>query len=92
MTGQHTGSTDIGLTAHGEDEVRALAAPLRTTHFSKILTSPLRRARQTCELAGCGPAEVDPDLEEWNYGDYEGLLPFFRTANFAQPLRRDGLD
>lgn len=73
ITGQHTGATDIGLTAHGEDEARALAPPLRTAHFTTILTSPLRRARQTCELAGCGAAvEIDPDLVEWNYGDYEG--------------------
>ena len=73
ITNQHTSSTDIGLTAHREDEARALPAPLRITHFTKILTSPLRRARQTCELAGCGAAvEIDPDLMEWNYGDYEG--------------------
>jgi len=59
LTGQHTGLTDIALTAHGEDEARALAPCLRTTYFSKILTSPLRRARQTCELAGFGPdAEI----------------------------------
>jgi broad specificity phosphatase PhoE len=73
ITGQHTGFTDIALTPHGEDEARALAAHLRTIHFTKILTSPLLRARQTCELAGFGATgEIDPDLVEWNYGDYEG--------------------
>lgn len=73
ITGQHTGFTDIGLTPHGEEEARALAPALQTIRFTKILTSPLRRARQTCELAGCGAAgEIDPDLVEWNYGDYEG--------------------
>jgi probable phosphoglycerate mutase len=73
VTGQHTGLTDIALTAHGEDEARALAPRLRTTSFARILTSPLRRARQTCDLAGFGAeAHIEPDLVEWNYGDYEG--------------------
>ena len=73
ITGQHTGFTDIALTAHGEEQARALAPHLRTMHFRKILTSPLRRARQTCESAGLGAeAEMEPDLVEWNYGDYEG--------------------
>ena len=73
ITGQHTGFTDIALTPHGEEEARELAPLLRTIHFTKILTSPLRRARQTCELAGFGAAgEIDSDLVEWNYGDYEG--------------------
>jgi broad specificity phosphatase PhoE len=73
LTGQHTGVNGHALTAHGEDEARTLAPRLRTIHFSKILTSPLHRARQTCELAGLGAgAEVEPDLVEWNYGEYEG--------------------
>ena len=73
ITGQHTGLTDIALTAQGEDEARALAPRLRTVQFTRILTSPLRRARQTCELAGLGAAAaIDPDLVEWSYGDYEG--------------------
>jgi probable phosphoglycerate mutase len=74
ITGQHTGVTDIALTAHGEEEARALAPRLGAISFARILTSPLRRARQTCELAGLGAeAQVEPDLMEWNYGDYEGL-------------------
>ncbi len=73
LTGQHTGLTDIALTAHGQDESRALVRKLQTVHFTRILTSPLRRARQTCELAGCGAtAAIEPDLVEWDYGDYEG--------------------
>lgn len=73
ITGQHTGLTDIALTAHGEKEAQALVPRLRTVQFTRILTSPLRRARQTCELAGLGAAaSIDPDLVEWNYGDFEG--------------------
>ncbi len=73
MTGQHTGLTDIALTAHGQEEARALGVRLRATAFTTVLTSPLRRARQTCELAGLGvAAQVEPDLTEWHYGDYEG--------------------
>jgi probable phosphoglycerate mutase len=73
ITGQHTGFTDIALTPQGENAARALAPCLRNIHFTKILTSPLLRARQTCQFAGLGTAaEIDPDLAEWNYGDYEG--------------------
>jgi len=73
ITGQHTGFTDIALTAHGEEQARALAPCLRRIQFTQVLASPLLRARQTCELAGLGAeAELEPDLVEWNYGDYEG--------------------
>jgi broad specificity phosphatase PhoE len=73
LTGQHTGSTDLPLTAHGEDEARVLAPCLQDVAFTHVLTSPLERARQTCVLAGLGgAAEIEPDLAEWNYGDYEG--------------------
>ncbi len=73
ITGQHTGLTDIALTAHGEEQARALALRLRTTSFTRVFTSPLRRARQTCELAAMGAhAQIEPELVEWNYGDYEG--------------------
>jgi len=73
LSGRHTGRTDIPLTAHGEDEARGLTQRLGLITFSAVLTSPLQRARQTCELAGLGRAvEVEPDLEEWDYGDYEG--------------------
>ena len=74
LSGRHTGRTDIPLTAHGEDEARGLNRRLAPITFSAVLTSPLQRARQTCELAGIGPpAQIEPDLEEWDYGDYEGL-------------------
>jgi broad specificity phosphatase PhoE len=73
-TGKHTGVSDIPLTEHGRQQARALRQELATAHFELVLTSPLRRARETCELAGLGPhAQVDPDLMEWNYGEYEGL-------------------
>ena len=75
LSGQHTGRTDIPLTAHGEEEARGLGPRLRDLVFSRVLTSPLHRARQTCELAGLASmAEIEPDLAEWNYGDYEGKL------------------
>ncbi len=73
ITGQHTGRSDIHLTARGEDEARALAVPLRGITFSDVFTSPLQRAKRTCELAGFGrAATTDADLLEWDYGVYEG--------------------
>lgn len=74
LSGQHTGATDIALTTRGECEARQLAKPLQGLEFARVFTSPLRRARRTCELAGFeSTAEVDQDLVEWNYGEYEGL-------------------
>ena len=76
LSGQHTGSTDIPLTDHGEAAARLLAPVLAERDFSLVLCSPLQRARRTCELAGLGDqASIDPDLAEWNYGSYEGLTP-----------------
>ena len=73
LSGQHTGTTDLPLTDRGEDDARALGRRLHGMTFSRVFTSPLQRARRTCELAGFGDAAVvDPDLVEWNYGDYEG--------------------
>ncbi len=73
LSGQHTGRSDIPLTAHGEDQARALAPGLRDIAFGHVLTSPRQRARRTCELAGLGSGSVvEPDLAEWDYGDYEG--------------------
>jgi probable phosphoglycerate mutase len=70
---QHTGMTDLPLTAQGEAEAARLRARLAGRTFAAVLTSPLQRAVKTCELAGFGAAaEVDPDLVEWNYGAYEG--------------------
>jgi broad specificity phosphatase PhoE len=73
LTGQHTGLTDLPLTKTGEMNARRLGERLKGLSFVKVLTSPLQRAVRTCELAGFGAiAETDPDLVEWNYGDYEG--------------------
>jgi broad specificity phosphatase PhoE len=76
LSGQHTGVTDIPLTENGRTLARQLAPILAKVVFGRIFTSPLRRARETCELAGLGErAEIDYNLVEWNYGDYEGLTP-----------------
>ena len=73
LSRQHTGSTDLPLTAHGEDEARKLRGRLSDIVFTQVLSSPLQRARQTCMLAGLGrKPEIEPDLAEWDYGDYEG--------------------
>jgi probable phosphoglycerate mutase len=74
LSGQHTGVTDLPLTENGERVARMLAPVLAREKFALVLTSPLQRARRTCELAGLvGDAAIDVDLLEWNYGDYEGL-------------------
>jgi len=76
LSGQHTGITDIPLTENGRKVARLLEPVLRKQTFALVLTSPLGRARQTCELAGLGErAEIDRNLMEWNYGEYEGLTP-----------------
>jgi probable phosphoglycerate mutase len=73
LSGQHTGLSDIPLTERGERNARQLGKRLQGISFAKVFTSPLQRARRTCELAGFGAvAEVLPDLVEWNYGDDEG--------------------
>lgn len=73
LSGQHTGLTDLPLTPDGERNARRLGERLKNMTFVKVFTSPLQRASRTCELAGFKDVEVDPDLVEWNYGDYEGL-------------------
>ena len=92
LSGQHTGLTDLPLTERGERNARNLGPRLAGLTFAKVFTSPLQRATRTCELAGfAAAAEVDRDLIEWNYGDYEGL----RTAEIHEKrpewqLFRDG--
>jgi broad specificity phosphatase PhoE len=92
LSGQYTGLTDLPLTERGERNARRLEERLRGLSFTKVFTSPSQRARRTCELAGFGAvAELDPDLVEWNYGDYEGR----RTAEIwakrpGWELFRDG--
>jgi broad specificity phosphatase PhoE len=74
LTGQHTGLTDLPLTPNGEGNARRLGERLKGMTFAKVFTSPLERAARTCELAGFrAVAETDPDLVEWDYGEYEGL-------------------
>ena len=78
ISGQHTGRTDTPLTEQGERDARSLSARLGGVTFARVLTSPLLRARRTGELAGFGSSlEPDPDLQEWDYGVYEGR----RTAD-----------
>lgn len=73
LSGQHTGLTDLPLTKRGERTAQRLGERLKGLSFAKVFTSPLQRARRTCELAGFGDmSEIDPDLVEWDYGDYEG--------------------
>jgi probable phosphoglycerate mutase len=92
LTGQHTGLTDLPLTERGERNARQLGERLRGLTFAKVYTSPLQRAARTCELAGFGAvADVDRDLVEWDYGQYEGR----RTAEIRAErpdwqLFRDG--
>jgi broad specificity phosphatase PhoE len=92
LSGQHTSRTDIPLTEKGEQDARKLAERLRTVKFSHVFTSPLQRARRTCVLAGLGEvAEIEPDLVEWDYGDYEGQRPAdIREARPGWNVFRDG--
>jgi broad specificity phosphatase PhoE len=92
ISGQYTGLTDLPLTERGERNASRLQERLRGMTFAKVFTSPLKRVRRTCELAGFGSvANIDQDLVEWNYGDYEGR----RTAEIRAErpnweLFRDG--
>ena len=92
LSGQHTGCTDLPLTDRGQRNARRLGERLKGITFAKVFTSPLKRAACTCELAGFGAvAEIDRDLMEWDYGQYEGQ----RTQEIRQErpdwhLFRDG--
>ncbi len=92
LTGQHTGLTDLPLTERGERNARHLGTRLQVLKFAKVFTSPLQRAARTCELAGFqAAAEVDPDLVEWNYGDYTGRRTVeILKSNPGWQLFRDG--
>jgi broad specificity phosphatase PhoE len=89
-SGRHTGRTDLPLTPSGEAEARALRSRLAGTAFEQVLTSPLQRAARTAELAGF-TATPDPDLLEWDYGDYEGLTSAaIRASRPGWDLFNDG--
>jgi probable phosphoglycerate mutase len=92
LSGRHTGLTDIPLTERGERNARRLGERLNGLRFARVLTSPLQRAMRTCELAGFGTlAEIDPDLLEWNYGQYEGRTTAdIRVSRPGWQLFRDG--
>jgi probable phosphoglycerate mutase len=73
VSGQHTGRTDIPLTEEGRRQAERLGARLARERFALVLVSPLSRARETARISGFGDvADVDPDLLEWDYGDYDG--------------------
>src|ERR1051326_6477630 len=92
LSGRHTGLSDVPLTERGERNARRLGERLAGLTFAQVFTSPLRRAARTCELAGFGSvAEVDRNLVEWNYGDYEGLRTTeIRAKDPNWQLFRDG--
>jgi len=92
ITGQHTGRTDLPLTERGADMARRLGERLNGSAYAKVFTSPCLRAVQTCNLAGFGAvAEVDRDLVEWDYGEYEGRLSVdILTERPGWLLFRDG--
>jgi broad specificity phosphatase PhoE len=92
LTGQHTGLTDLPLTERGELNARRLGERLKGLTFARVFTSPLQRAARTCELAGFGDmAEVDRNLLEWDYGQYEGRRTVeIRAERPDWQLFRDG--
>ena len=93
VSGQHTGRTDLPLTAEGEQNARRLGERLAGLQPAWVVTSPLERARRTCELAGFGAvASIDPDLVEWDYGAYEGKTPAeIRRERPGWEIFRDGM-
>ena len=92
-SGAHTGRTDLPLTAAGRDNAAAIGRWLKGRAFALVLTSPMERARDTCRLAGYGDgAQVDPNLCEWDYGDYEGrTTPDIQKERPGWSLWRDGV-
>jgi probable phosphoglycerate mutase len=93
LSGQHTGWNDIALTDRGREQALSLRERLKALTLQKVFVSPLQRAKETCRLAGfMDIAVVDPDLREWNYGDYEGFTrEQIREKRPDWDLRRDGV-
>jgi probable phosphoglycerate mutase len=92
LSGQHTSRTDLPLTDRGRERAAALPEALGSYSFALVLCSPLRRARETCAIAGFEDrAVIDDDLHEWDYGEYEGLTtPEIREKDPEWVLWRDG--
>lgn len=91
LNGRHTGRTDLPLTAAGEAAAATLRPLLAHRSFALVLSSPLKRARDTAQLAGCAP-ELDDDLQEWDYGDYEGrTTPDIRAERPDWSIWNDGV-
>ena len=92
LSGQHTSRTDLPLTEKGRERAKALAPALARWNFTRVLCSPLLRARETCKIAGYADvAEICEDLREWDYGEYEGLTtPQIRETNPSWNLWTDG--
>ncbi len=89
--GKHTSSTDLPLTPDGERAARSLKSRLDGTEFGLVLASPRQRARATAELAGFPNPEIDDDLREWDYGEYEGVTtPQVRETDPDWSLWTDG--
>jgi probable phosphoglycerate mutase len=82
-SGRHTGRTDVPLTADGRAQAERLGAAIAGWRFALMLTSPLSRAADTAALVGLAAAEADPDLVEWDYGDYEGVTSDVIRATVA---------
>jgi broad specificity phosphatase PhoE len=92
LSGRHTGRTDVPLTARGEAAAAALAPALAGRHIAAAFTSPASRAVRTAELAGLRDAKPDPDLQEWDYGGYEGRTTTqIRAERPGWYLWRDGV-
>jgi probable phosphoglycerate mutase len=92
LDGQHTGRTDIPLTARGEAAAKALEPMLSRRDIVAVFTSPARRAVTTAAFAGLSNAQPDPDLWEWDYGGYEGLTtPQIQETRPGWYLWRDGV-
>lgn len=91
-SGRHTGRTNVPLTAQGERQAKAVVALLAGHDFALVLSSPLQRAVRTAEIAGLPDVELDPDLQEWDYGAYEGLTTAeIRERRPGWSLWRDGV-
>ena len=92
LSARHTGRTEVTLTENGERQARALGGALAGTAFVQVFSSPLSRAQRTCELAGQGAGMgIEPDLREWDYGEYEGCRTLdIRKTRPAWDIFRDG--